>query len=124
MTRLDKPENLSTKELIDRFAELCVAQNQAMLYSDGAKVNRLIRQMWVVEDELKSRPGDQRRELLVLFEHENAQVRLMAARATLVVAPEAARKMIETIANGPKIPQAGDAGMTISNLDSGLYKPS
>lgn len=95
-----------------------------MLYSDIAKVNRLIREMWVVQDELKSRLGDQRRALLALFDHENAQVRLMAARENLAVVPAVARKMIETIANGPKIPQAGDAGMTISNLDSGLFKPS
>ncbi len=118
-----KPERLSTKELVVRFAELCVAQNEAMLYSDISKVNRLIKEMWAVQDELKSRPGDQRRELLPLFDHDSAQVRLMAARANLAVVPALARKMIETIANGPKIPQAGDAGMTISNLDSGLYKP-
>lgn len=123
MTVPSRPDKLSTKELVDRFAELCVAQNQAMLYSDSAKVNRLIKQMWVVEDELKSRPGDQRRALLALFNHENPQVRLMAARANLAIMPEAARKVVETIADGPKIPQAGDAGMTISNLDSGLYKP-
>ncbi len=112
------------QELVERFAALCIAQDQALLYSDIAKVNRLIRQMWEVQDELKARPGDQRRELLSLFEHENAQVRLMAARATLAVEPATARSVIESIANGRKFPQAGDAGMTIENLDSGFYKPS
>jgi hypothetical protein len=114
---------MSAKELIGLFAELCVAQDQALLYSDIAKLNRLIKQMWDVQDELKSRPGDQRRALLALFDHENAQVRLMAARANLAVAPQEARTMIESIANGRKFPQAGDAGMTIENLDSGFYKP-
>ena len=94
-----------------------------MLYSDIAKVNRLIREMWVIQDELKARRGDQRRELLVLFDHEKAQVRLIAARANLAVMPDVARNVIESIANGPKIPQSGDAGMTLENLDSGFYKP-
>jgi hypothetical protein len=111
-------------ELVERFAALCVAQDQALLYSDIAKVNRLVRQMWEVQDELKSRPGDQRRALVSLFEHENAQVRLQAARATLAVEPAAARSVIESIAQGRKIPQAGDAGMTIDNLVSGFFKPS
>ena len=116
-------ERLSTKELVDLFAELCVDQDQALLYSNISKVNKLIKEMWAVEDELKSRAGDQRRALLILFDHENAQVRLMAARANLAIEPDVARKMIETIANGRKFPQAGDAGMTIENLDSGFYKP-
>jgi hypothetical protein len=80
--------------------------------------------MVAIRDELKSRPGDQRRALLSLFDHENAQVRLQAARATLAVEPAAARSVIESIAQGRKFPQAGDAGMTIENLDSGFYKPS
>lgn len=95
-----------------------------MLYSRTAKVNRLIKSMWAIQDELKSRPGDQRRALLSLYDHENAQVRLQAARATLAVEPEKARKLIEEIANGRKFPQAGDAGMTIWNLDRGVFKPS
>jgi hypothetical protein len=49
---------------------------------------------------------------------------LQAARATLAVEPAAARSVIESIAQGRKFPQAGDAGMTIENLDSGFYKPS
>lgn len=116
-------QQMSSRELVESFAELCIAQDQALLYSDIAKVNSLIKQMWDVQDELKSRPGDQRRELVSLFDHENAQVRLMAARANLAVVPAVARSIIEAIANGRKFPQAGDAGMTIENLDSGFYKP-
>jgi hypothetical protein len=117
-------QQIPTPELVERFATLCVAQDQALLYSAISKLNKLIKQMWDIEDELKARPGDQRRALLVLFDHENAQVRLQAARAALAVEPAAARSVIETIANGRKFPQAGDAGMTIENLDSGFYKPS
>jgi hypothetical protein len=115
---------MSVERLVARFSEVCIDQDQALLYSDIAKFNRLYSQMVAIRDELKSRPGDQRRALLSLFDHENAQVRLQAARAALAVEPAAARSVIESIANGRKFPQAGDAGMTIENLDSGFYKPS
>jgi uncharacterized protein DUF2019 len=113
----------SVGELVQGFAELCVAQDQALLYSDIPKLNRLIEQMRTVENELKIRPGDQRRALMDLYDHENAQVRLQAGQATLAVARETARKQIETIANGRKFPQAGDAGMVLDALDRGIFKP-
>jgi hypothetical protein len=74
--------------------------------------------------ELKARDGDQRRALLKLYDHPNAQVRLKATKATLAVAPEVARRMLETIAESREFPQAGEAGMSIDNLDAGIFKPT
>ena len=122
--KTSKINHLSTGQLVARFAEICLDQDQALLRSDIAGFNRLYGQMVAIRDELKSRMGDERRALVALYNHENAQVRLQAARASLAVAPEEARRVIELIANGRKFPQAGDAGMTISNLDSGVFKPS
>src|SRR5262249_46404110 len=68
--------------------------------------------------------GDQRRALLPLYDHPNAQVRLKAVKATLAVAPERARRMLEIIADSREYPQAGDAGMTIDALDQGIFKPT
>jgi hypothetical protein len=51
------------------------------------------------------------------------QVRLQAAKRTLTVAPQAARQVIESISESDWFPQAGEAGMTLSNLESGLFKP-
>ena len=115
---------MTSAQLVDYFAEISLAQDQALLRSEIVKYNRLFDQMRAVEKELKARQDDQRRALLALYSHPNAQVRLQAARATLVVAPEAARQLIETISNSPKFPQAGDAGMTLWNLDRGMFKPS
>lgn len=47
------------------------------------------------------------------------QVRLNAAKATLAVAPKAARQKLEDIA-GSGWPLAGDAGMSLWNLDRGV----
>lgn len=119
-----KINTMTVAQLVDQFAANCIDQDRALLYSDIQKFNRLYLRMAAIRDELRSRPGDQRRALLKLYDHSNAQVRLQAARASFAAAPEAARKLIEAIANSRKFPQAGDAGMTLSNLDRGIFKPT
>jgi hypothetical protein len=61
--------------------------------------------------------------LLRLFDHQNMQVRLQAAKWSLGVAPEEAKEVIESISESNWFSQAGEAGMTLSNLDSGFFKP-
>jgi hypothetical protein len=116
--------DMTIEQLVQQFAAIGLHQDHAILSDDNAKFTRLFWQMEAVEDELKARRGDQRRALLRLYEHPNAQVRLKAAEATLAVAPEAARRALETIADSGEHPQAGDAGMTIYSLDQGAFRPS
>ena len=86
-------ETLTVEQLVARFAEIGVAQDNAE--DDNEEYARLFRQMETVRAALKSRPGDQRRALLALFDHKNMQVRLMAAKTTLAVVPKEARQMVE-----------------------------
>jgi hypothetical protein len=116
--------DITTKDLVERFAQIGVAQDRALLGGEIAKFNRLFDQMADVSNELKSREGDQRRALMVLYDFPNVQVRLKAAKHTLAVAPVEARKQIEAIAASNWMPQAGDAGMSLWNLDRGVYKPT
>jgi len=58
-----------------------------------------------------------------LFDHDNFQVRLNAAKRTLAVAPMEARRVIQWIFDSKIYPQAGDVGMCLSNLDDGTFKP-
>jgi hypothetical protein len=117
-------ESLCVPDLVDRFATIALEQDRALLYSEIAKFNRLFEKMNRVQAELKSRSGDQRRALKVLYEHPNAQDRLKAAPATLGVMTKGARALIEEIANSRKFPQAGDAGMTLDALDRGIFNPT
>lgn len=48
----------------------------------------------------------------------------MAAHMTLALAYPAARAVIQNIVDRKEWPFAGDAGMTLDNLDSGFYKPT
>ena len=115
---------LSVEELIGEFVAIGTAQYEAVLTEDHARFNRLYRKLQRVNAELKSRPGDARRELMRLYGHDNRQVWLNAAKATLAIAPEEARRQLEAIHRPGSSAQSLDAGMSLWNLDRGVYKPT
>jgi len=115
---------MTVDQLMARYISIGIDQDKALLRNEIAKFNRLFDEMVVVENELRMRDGDQRRALLGLYGHPNAQVRLNAAKATLAVAPEPARRKLQTMADSAEYPQAGDAGMTLYALDRGIFKPT
>jgi hypothetical protein len=118
---------MTIEQLVDRFVEIGIAQNRALWdtleENDNSEVSRLVFEMKDVNDELRARGRDARLALTRLYENRNMQVRLMAATLTLGVAPVEARRVIEQISASKIYPQAGDAGMTLDNLDEGIFKP-
>lgn len=123
MTRISVPK-MTEEQLIERFVFIATEQDQAMLYDDNRRYNQLYDNMKDVEQELKQRPGDQRRVLLSLLEHENLQVKLRAALATLAVAPEASRAVLQWLSDRNRYPQAADAREMLDALDDGSYVPT
>jgi hypothetical protein len=122
-----KLQDLSVAELVERYTNLGIEQDKAELEGKTgniSEINRLFKQMQAIENELKGRSGDERRALLQLYEHPNLHVRLKAAKATLAVAPQSARQMIQTIADSRLYPAAGAAGMCLWALDEGIFVPS
>jgi Domain of unknown function (DUF2019) len=115
---------MTVDQLVELFAEITREQDRAIAKDDNAKYNRLFSRMDAVEQELKGRDRDQRRALMRLYTDSNAQVRLAAARATLAVAPDDARRLLRAIADSHENPQAGDAGMSLVNLERGIFKPT
>jgi hypothetical protein len=57
--------------LVGRFAAITAAQDDALLGHELTKFNRLFDRMMEVSNELKGRPGDQRRALTTLYDHPN-----------------------------------------------------
>lgn len=80
-----KLDELPVDQLVARFAAITVAQDDALLGHELAKIRRLYDRMIEVLDELKGRPGDQRDALMKLYEYPNMQVQLQAATFTLAV---------------------------------------
>jgi hypothetical protein len=123
MTRLDL-KAMTIEHLVDQFIKIALEQEDALLSNATEQFTPLFWKMEAVEEELKARQGDQRRALLPLYSHKNMQVRLKAAKATLALAPHAARQaLIEIKASGWQ-PQAGEAGMSLRNLGRGIFKPT
>jgi hypothetical protein len=116
--------SMTVEQLVERFAEIGMAQDEAILYDDHGKYNVLFRRMDEVDEELRSRGLSARLALLRLYEHANIQVRLKAAVRTLAVAPVEARRLLEEIALRKDVPQGGDAGMSLWNLDRGVFTPT
>src|SRR6185312_11078747 len=96
---------MTVPQLVERFAALALGQFTAELHGETEKYNRLFRELVATEQELKGRTGDQRVALVSLFEHPNAQVRLMAAELTLTVARASACRTQE-IWDKNEFPQA------------------
>jgi hypothetical protein len=120
MTMRNRYESLSDQQLVARFAEIGIAQDQALLGMEIGRFNKLFDEMVSIQEALKKRAGDQRRLLLPLYSHPNMQVRLNAAKATWSVDQQAARAQLEAIAASEHYPQAGDAGMALWAIDEGI----
>jgi hypothetical protein len=117
-------EDMSINQLVERFLAIALDQDRAIFDGNHAKYNRLYGQMDAIKQELKSRPDDQRRALIPLHTHPNAQVRLKSAIATLTLAPEAARRTLQVISDRNEYPQAADASGMLRALEKGTFIPS
>lgn len=117
-------QEMTPRQLVEKFAGIALQQEHAISKGESAKYNRLFRQMNEIEAELKSRPGDQRGLLVSLFDHPSIQVRLKAATRSLAVLPQEARLLLESIASSREYPQAADAGMLLTGLDDGTFRPT
>jgi hypothetical protein len=115
---------MSNVQLVSEFTAVAREQDQAILANTTAKYNRLFDRMARIADELKRRPGDQRRELMKLYEFPNVHVRLKAAIHTLAVAPSEARLQLEAIAEMHWFPQTADALGMLRAMDQGQYTPT
>lgn len=118
-----KLSSSTTNELVVQFAEIGVAQYEAILNLDARRYNRLYDEMTLVSQELKQRAGDERKRLTELYRHPNIQVRLKAAIHTLAVYPQEARKVLEEVGSLKGYPPCADARMMLRALDQGTYVP-
>jgi hypothetical protein len=118
-----KLTELTTDDLIANFEQYCLNQYKADLNFNSSHYNRAFDSMMAVSKELRSRPGDQRRALVTLYDHPNEQVRLKAAIHTLALFPEEACQVLQKLIDDRIYPQAGDAGMILDSFKEGRYVP-
>jgi len=119
-----KLEEMNVAQLVEQFVGIALAQDVAARRDEIRKYNRLYDELEAVEGELKTREGDQRRALVSLLNHSNAQVRLKSAIALLAIVPEAARGALHIISACNEYPQAADARGMLRAVGEGSYVPS
>ncbi len=116
-------ENLTVDELVDRYAHICIAQDDALFHDEHRKFSRLFTQMIAVREELRRRGPEARLALKRLYDHPNLQVRLQAAKSIIGIDWEDALRVIQEVKKRGEMPQAGEAGMTLRALEKGIFKP-
>ncbi|WP_132029594.1 DUF2019 domain-containing protein [Aquabacter spiritensis] len=114
---------MTEAEIFDEFRTITEIQKEAAEKNKNSVYKKICARVVELTQDLKDRPGDRRSVLLPLLEHENIQVRLMAANETLAVAPEAAQRTLQEIRDSGWYPFALDAGMTLSAFRSGRFRP-
>lgn len=124
MGRQKKLEMASVEDLVALFAGIAVKQNVALENFRSSEYNRLYGLMEEVEAQLKSREGDQRRALMLLYRHSNPTVCFKAAIATFALAPDEARDVLQLIKNRKEFPIAMNASQMLSAIDEGRYIPT
>lgn len=99
--------------LVSEYAAIGVRQDQAIEEFDNRTYNRLYPKRKAIAAELQSRAGDHRILLLPLLAHANRQVQLNAGQELLHVAPEEARRALQSIADSNYYPHAANARMSL-----------
>jgi len=110
---------LSIEELISRFVDIGVAQEQAHENDETEKNKLLDSAMNNIDRELRDRGKSARLALKQLYEHSNAQVRMEAARLSYGVAPEAARACLQALRDSKLPPQYYLVGSILRAIDHG-----
>ena len=122
MKKID-PKSMTIEQIIETYTSLCEQEDDALLADERSRYKRLFFRVVALNDELKARGRDARLALKPLLQHRNPQVRLNAAQDLLAVIPQEARSILQDLRDSRAGPQCLDAGMTLWNLDRGVFTP-
>ena len=121
-------DQLSNAELVARYIGLSVKQSTAHYEEDDAiavqEYNRLYKGINAISHVLRARGVEARRALIPLLQHPNPQVRLNAAHELLAIAHDQAYATLEKLSEGEPGIFRLKAGMALSLLEDGTYKPT
>lgn len=117
------PERLSKLSGSELALELtAVAKKLGEAINYWMPTAKLSKDLLSVQNEIRARSREYRLSLAPLLEDQNRYVQYYAARQLLALVPGRSRQIIEENSRqGDAI--AGDAGMLLYTIDSGIYKP-
>ena len=116
-------QSQSVAELIAAYERIGIEQYDAIEDDKISLYNKIYKLQRDIMNELIFRGFDARAQITKFLDHPNIQVRVYAAIDSLVVAPEAARAVLQEIRLSRIAPQCIDAGFIIIGLDDGSFIP-
>jgi hypothetical protein len=109
---------MSINDLLGVFEDACLVQDELLFFPEDIKIyNEKMAALMDVRQELNARGPESRRALLRLLSHENAQVRLQAAKFVYPVAREEAKRCLQDLASVEIFDVSFRARMTLSRLE-------
>jgi hypothetical protein len=117
-------KQLSEAELVADFRECALETVEAKLDSNRRRITRLFHRFHTIQAELIERGPEARRALLTLLDDPHLRVRYEAARRCLALDKDRALGVINEVVRSRKMPEAGEAGMTLLALEQGIFKPT
>ena len=123
MIDIGKTQKATSKKLVEQYIEVGEQQFDAEIWEDIDKYSALFKIRTEISEELKSRPGDHRKLLLPLFNHENLRTRQNAIENAYIFDPAAARKSLIEVTGMYDNIYSPEASMTLDDLDSGFWVP-
>ncbi len=115
--------DISVQQLLDRFVDVCLDQEDALSDEDYDKFNRLYDVRMDIQDELKRRGDKARRSLLRLYDHPNLTVQMFAAAATAGLEREAALAKLREIGARRDFLDSIRANSMATRLEEGAWDP-
>src|SRR5678815_3106001 len=109
MNRRNKLESATAEELVEYFVETAMVQDKAMRQGDTPKYNRLYREMDAVEQELRTAHWRSKTCTHSTVCASERAGQAASSIATLALAPNAARQVLQIISDREEYPQAVDA---------------
>lgn len=115
---------MTASDITLEFEKTCIAQDKFIVHRQSSKYNKSIERLWAMVDELGRRIPDQRSVLRRFYNHPNREVRFQAARHSLAIFPDEARKVLQIISDRDEYPQAANARLALQKLDDGTLIPT
>jgi hypothetical protein len=115
---------LTDQELLEELETCTRVHGHDVLDGEVRDANRSYWKLKAVRGEFRARGSWLQADLDRLFDHPDMVVRYYIATGLFALDPIRARAIIEEVRDAGPIRLAGDAGMTLSMLDDGTFKPT
>jgi Domain of unknown function (DUF2019) len=115
-------EHMTIQELIAAYEQIVLEQDQSFRFEKNTKFNKEFKIRVAIVEQLRSRPGDQRKALAPLLDRREPWMRICVAEDTYSLDPERSRKYMQTVADYRFDPYKGRAASSLGLWDMG-YTP-